>query len=378
MLKNKNGITLVALVVTIVVLLILAGISISIVLGDNGIVKKAQDARNKTAEASKSDIAGMGRLDQDAEDALVESNLANPIEGVKIPVGFMYVGGTKGSGIVISDNQNDKDKYKNQKNVGTDLEGNQYVWIPCTTDESSSAVLYERTEWGVESDNGTSAIKDELTLTDSTVTYLPEDILNGITGDISKEIVAQINAEKESVKKYGGYYIGRYEVGINGEEAVVKYNQTSYANIKWSAAYSLAKKLVTNLEATSYLCSSYAWDTAVNFIQNNSTAKNYATSIEGLNGNWTSQAVKDEKGKIIKPADASQKLNTGLTTAFCNVFDMGGNEGEFTTEINPGGVETLIIRGGLCYNNAPAGYRWDGSVESASTYYGFRTTLFLK
>ena len=45
-----HGITLIALVVTIVVLLILAGITISLVFSDNGIIKKAQEAANKTKE----------------------------------------------------------------------------------------------------------------------------------------------------------------------------------------------------------------------------------------------------------------------------------------------------------------------------------------
>ena len=43
--KEENGITLIALVVTIVVLLILVGITLTYVMGDNGIVKKAQDAK---------------------------------------------------------------------------------------------------------------------------------------------------------------------------------------------------------------------------------------------------------------------------------------------------------------------------------------------
>lgn len=107
-----------------------------------------------------------------------------------------------------------------------------------------------------------------------------------------------------------------------------------------------SKKIITNSEVNSYLCSSYAWDTAVNFIQNNSTAKNYATSIEGFNGNWNPQAVKDPSGNVIKPAGTSQQLNTGLTTQFCNIFDMGGNEAEFTTELNPGTSETDVLRGG--------------------------------
>ncbi len=377
--KFNQGITLVALVVTIVVLLILSSVSLNLVLGDNGIIVKAKEAAETTAAAQEKEAMERNLLEKELENSL-STPAVEPTDGVKIPTGFYYVGGTKASGIVISDNKNDKNKYRNQKVVGTDLLGNQYVWIPCTTDSSSSDLQYARTEWGVEVDgaDNSRAIKDELTLTDSSVTYSDADTANGINADVSKEIVAQIKAEKTSVAKYGGYYIGRYEVGKNGDTAVVKYNQTPYASITWSTAYGLAKKIITNSEATSYLCSSYAWDTAVNFIQNNSTAKNYATSIEGFNGNWNPQEVKDPSGNVIKPAGTSQQLNTGLTTQFCNIFDMGGNEAEFTTELNPGTSETVVLRGGSYYYDGPAGYRWDNLSGHAYIDYGFRATLFLK
>ena len=378
--KFNQGITLVALVVTIVVLLILAGVSLNLVLGENGIISKAREASTKTVQAQQNSEIEMNLLEQELANATKEPD---PAEGVKIPTGFYYVGGTKTSGIVISDNVNDKDKYKNKAVVGTDLLGNQYVWIPCTTDSTSSKLQYARTEWGVEADgdDNSRAIKDELTLTDASVTYSNADTANGINADVSKEIVAQIKAEKASVAQYGGYYIGRYEVGKNSDTAVVKYNQTPYASITWSTAYGLAKKIITNSEVNSYLCSSYAWDTAVNFIQNNSTAKNYATSIEGFNGNWNPQAVKDPSGNVIKPAGTSQQLNTGLTTQFCNIFDMGGNEAEFTTELNPGTSETVVLRGGAYYyyrSTGPAGGRWDGASGNAYIADGFRATLFLK
>lgn len=377
--KFNQGITLVALVVTIVVLLILSSVSLNLVLGDNGIIVKAKEAAETTAAAQEKEAMERNLLEKELENSL-STPAVEPTDGVKIPTGFYYVGGTKASGIVISDNKNDKNKYRNQKVVGTDLLGNQYVWIPCTTDNTSSDLQYTRTEWGVEADgdDNSRAIKDELTLTDASVTYSDADTANGINADVSKEIVAQIKAEKASVAQYGGYYIGRYEVGKNGDTAVVKYNQTPYASITWSTAYGLAKKIITNSEATSYLCSSYAWDTAVNFIQNNSTAKNYATSIEGFNGNWNPQAVKDPSGNVIKPAGTSQQLNTGLTTQFCNIFDMGGNEAEFTTELNPGTSETVVLRGGDCYNGGPAGDRWDCSSGYADISGGFRATLFLK
>ena len=379
--KFNQGITLVALVVTIVVLLILSSVSLNLVLGDNGIIVKAKEAAEKTDAAQEKEMIERNLLEQELENSLATPTpKPQPTDGVKIPTGFYYVGGTKASGIVISDNKNDKNKYRNQKVVGTDLLGNQYVWIPCTTDSSSSDLQYARTEWGVEVDgaDNSRAIKDELTLTDSSVTYSDADTANGINADVSKEIVAQIKAEKTSVAKYGGYYIGRYEVGKNGDTAVVKYNQTPYAEITWSTAYGLAKRIITNSEATSYLCSSYAWDTAVNFIQNNSTAKNYATSIEGFNGNWNPQAVKDPSGNVIKPAGTSQQLNTGLTTQFCNIFDIGGNEAEFTTELNPGTSETVVLRGGNYSDYGPAGIRWDDLSGYADIFYGFRATLFLK
>ena len=377
--KFNQGITLVALVVTIVVLLILSSVSLNLVLGDNGIIVKAKEAAETTAAAQEKEAMERNLLEKELENSL-STPAVEPTDGVKIPTGFYYVGGTKASGIVISDNKNDKNKYRNQKVVGTDLLGNQYVWIPCTTDSSSSDLQYARTEWGVEvdGDDNSRAIKDELTLTDASVTYSDADTANGINADVSKEIVAQIKAEKASVAQYGGYYIGRYEVGRNSDTAVVKYNQTPYASITWSTAYGLAKKIITNSEVNSYLCSSYAWDTAVNFIQNNSTAKNYATSIEGFNGNWNPQAVKDPSGNVIKPAGTSQQLNTGLTTQFCNIFDMGGNEAEFTTELNPGTSETVVLRGGGYHSSIPAGYRWDNGSGVASISYGFRATLFLK
>jgi len=379
--KFNQGITLVALVVTIVVLLILSSVSLNLVLGDNGIIVKAKEAAETTAAAQEKEAMERNLLEKELENSLATPTpKPQPTDGVKIPAGFYYVGGTKTSGIVISDNVNDKDKYKNKAVVGTDLLGNQYVWIPCTTDNTSSELQYTRTEWGVEvdGDDNSRAIKDELTLTDASVTYSDADTANGINADVSKEIVAQIKAEKASVAQYGGYYIGRYEVGKNSDTAVVKYNQTPYASITWSTAYGLAKKIITNSEVNSYLCSSYAWDTAVNFIQNNSTAKNYATSIEGFNGNWNPQAVKDPSGNVIKPAGTSQQLNTGLTTQFCNIFDMGGNEAEFTTELNPGTSETVVLRGGGYYNLNPAGYRWDSNSGGADISIGFRATLFLK
>lgn len=420
--KNK-GVTLIALAVTIVVMLILAGVTISVLNGENGIVKQAQKAKEESKikelkEKVRIDIAGKrveninGELrvsvlkeilDKYFDNVPVETQITSETElkakeeygkyEMKISdidVGeityetsytiFKDVNGEQvpiPEGYIVSENSDEN--IVNKGLVISDSRGNEYVWISCTVDSSSNKLQYKRTEWGVEKDgtDNSRAIKDELTLKDIDVTYSKTDTDNGINEEISKEIVAQINAEKESIKKYGGYYIGRYEVGKDNKTAVIKAEQEPYVNIKWSKAYELAKGIGGGEGATTYLCSSYSWDTAINFIQN-TTGKNYATSIIGFNGNWKSQEVKDSSGKVIKPVNTAQRLNTGLTTALCNIYDMGGNVGEFTTELNPGTSETVVLRGGYYNIDFPAGYRWDSPSGGASSNYGFRATLFLK
>ena len=420
--KNK-GVTLIALAVTIVVMLILAGVTISVLNGENGIVKQAQKAKEESKikelkEKVRIDIAGKrveninGELrvsvlkeilDKYFDNVPVETQITSEtklkakeeygkyeMKISDIDVGeityetsytiFKDVNGEQvpiPEGYIVSENSDEN--IVNKGLVISDSRGNEYVWISCTVDSSSNKLQYKRTEWGVEKDgtDNSRAIKDELTLKDIDVTYSKTDTDNGINEEISKEIVAQINAEKESIKKYGGYYIGRYEVGKDNKTAVIKAEQEPYVNIKWSKAYELAKGIGGGEGATTYLCSSYSWDTAINFIQN-TTGKNYATSIIGFNGNWKSQEVKDSSGKVIKPVNTAQRLNTGLTTALCNIYDMGGNVGEFTTELNPGTSETVVLRGGNNGDNLPAGYRWDVNSGNASSVYGFRATLFLK
>ena len=420
--KNK-GVTLIALAVTIVVMLILAGVTISVLNGENGIVKQAQKAKEESKikelkEKVRIDIAGKrveninGELrvsvlkeilDKYFDNVPVETQITSETElkakeeygkyEMKISdidVGeityetsytiFKDVNGEQvpiPEGYIVSENSDEN--IVNKGLVVSDSRGNEYVWISCTVDSSSNKLQYKRTEWGVEKDgtDNSRAIKDELTLKDIDVTYSKTDTDNGINEEISKEIVAQINAEKESIKKYGGYYIGRYEVGKDNKTAVIKAEQEPYVNIKWSKAYELAKGIGGGEGATTYLCSSYSWDTAINFIQN-TTGKNYATSIIGFNGNWKSQEVKDSSGKVIKPVNTAQRLNTGLTTALCNIYDMGGNVGEFTTELNPGTSETVVMRGGYYNFDFPAGYRWDYYSGSAYSVFGFRATLFLK
>ena len=96
------------------------------------------------------------------------------------------------------------------------------------------------------------------------------------------------------------------------------------------------------------------------------------------NENWYDKNVKDSKGNIIKAANKAERLPTGTTTPKSNIYDMGGNVAEFTTEVMPSTSEPVVLRGGIYDYNCPAGGRGDNSTSDAYSNRGLRTTLFLE
>ena len=362
MLKNKKGITLVALVVTIVVLLILAGVSINLVLGNNGIIVKAKDAETKSAEASQNDLKGMNGLVSEMEGALAGSGSGNGNTGsgnnfvtkntevtypdgkVWIPEGFKVAddsASTVQGGVVIEDK-----------------DGNQFVWVPVAT-----LADYKRT-WYTEYDSFSSYSE-----------ALPED-------------------EKTSVERYKGFYIGRYEAGDKEstksktlrssndvtKTVTIKANQAPYNYVTRTQAVSLAEGFATKqgYKAKTKLVSSYAWDTTIAFLQKvNSDYGN--RSAEG-NYSDTTFSYTDITGASQTKASNSQVLvPTGQTTPVCNIYDMGGNVYELTTESYSDTDRPCAERGGGYGGIFALGSAGDRSNYSgyARDDVGFRLTLFM-
>ena len=375
--KNQKGITLVALVITIIILLILAGISIS-TLTNTGIFEKAKDAKEKSEAEEKQQSETLDSYEKELNKYTSIELTADRTGAVLSETDNIELHDKNGTKIIVPAGfkvVNTDDLTVEKGIVVEDSKRNQYVWIPCTTEDSKSQLQFKRTEWDVEVDgrDNSRASKDELTLT------CPENYrANGLTYAVVNEIVTQVKAEKDSVRRNGGYYIGRYEVGDENGTAVIKADKTPMANIIWSTAYSKAKGIGGGPGATTYLCSSYAWDTAINFIQNNGFP-NYAKAREdSYNENWVDKNVKDSKGNIIKAANKAERLSTGKTTPKCNIYDMGGNVVEFTTEVMPSTSEPVVLHGGdYCYA-LPAGQRYDIGTSGAGSYVGLRATLFLK
>ena len=386
--KQEKGITLIALVVTIVVLLILAGVSISLVLNNNGVISKAKDAKNQYAEAQTNEEKQLNEVSDWIDTKVGDTtggDSVTKIDGVPIPEGFVYVGGTKASGLVISDNAADKEKYKGQTTVGTDLVGNQFVWIPV-----DNIADYKRTAYSTQVATGTT----------DTTTNSEQIKYDSSHSGYFKEALPE--DEKTSVETKKGYYIGRYEAGdkesteatpptfrtrssSTSNKITVKAGQAPYNYVTRTQAKSLAEAFSTKQGYTSVkskLVSSYAWDTAIAFIQK--TNSDYGSSSEEGNykdsPTFTYTGIADtEKNKQTKANGTSTLIPTGQTTAVNNIYDMGGNVWELTTESYSSTDYPCTCRGGYyddLFAGKPAGHRdyYSGSTYDCS---GFRLTLFL-
>ena len=97
--KQMQGITLIALVVTVIVLLILAGVAINLTVGDNGLFRRAQNAADTWELAEQNEQSEMEQAGDFIDD--YANNISKRVDGVPIPKGFYYVGGEKDLGIII-------------------------------------------------------------------------------------------------------------------------------------------------------------------------------------------------------------------------------------------------------------------------------------
>ena len=258
-----------------------------------------------------------------------------------------------------------------------DKDGNQFVWVPVATIADYKRTAYSTNVATEETDTATNSIKINYSSSKNSEYFteaLPED-------------------EKTSVERYKGFYIGRYEAGDKEstvaktlrssndvtKTVTIKANQAPYNNVTKTQAISLAEGFATKqgYKAKTKLVSSYAWDTTIAFMQKvnsdygSSTPQgNYAdTKITYVDITGTSQ-TKAKPSAVLVP--------TGQTTPVCNIYDMGGNVWEWTTELCSDINGVYSNRGGTYqgfYAEHPAGLR--DRYSDISGDLGFRIALFI-
>ena len=217
----------------------------------------------------------------------------------------------------------------------------------------------------------------------------------------------------KSVYTYGGFWIGRYEAGIEGSITDVSKARTSHSDISigvspkaisqkdaipynyvyCSEAQALAKKMTPDNNYISSLMFGIQWDLVCKFLEVKGKL-----SIENINSDSSSWGNYNNTKRIITSAKAKQKgtpwieirgvkiandsilLTTGASeeSKKANIYDLAGNEWEWTLENTSINNYPCTGMGG-CYisysSNNPASYRFNDSITSSSDSISFRATL---
>ena len=341
--ENKKGITLVALVITIVILLILAGISIS-ALTNTGLFGKAKEAKEKSENAALEQNKILDNYEKEVDqylpaftgktvkEAIQHGRILNVADNTElhdekgnkivVPAGFKVTGDatTVDKGIVIED-----------ATTGA-TSGSQFVWVPVSKDRDDKIKKADGTEFTIilnrytfaDDENGTATAQDENIVGN----YFSETESKGNT------VAKSISKFKSSLFKHGGYYIGRYEARTtvareNKENSLTQITERKadyvYNYVTQKQAAEQAQKMYNSSNFTSDLMNSYAWDTATLFLQSCGTNPKYSRQ------NSLNQTL----------------VKTGTTGDMqCNICDMASNILEWTTETSSRADNPCVYRGG--------------------------------
>ena len=502
--KRSKGITLISLAITIAVLIILAGVSVSAILGDDGIIKRAQESADLTKKSESKEIINRAVLEfrltegYDTLEDFLKTKIPNKIDNV-INNGDGTLTIEKDGYSVTVKNTTQKDNSSKGDNTIDDVKPEpeptltiEAVKVVANNDgtgdalgEASTALgktLYITFSHSIEGGtttveppipyavkenktysftvtgtvDGKTYTKDvsvtvnqfkgtndyvadniEVTYPDGKV-WVPEgfkiaddsseDIQGGVViedKDGNQFVWIPVNSiddykrtwykgddiylsfssyseslpddEKNSVTTYKGFYIGRYESGDKEsteaktlrssndvtKTVTIKANQAPYNYVTRTQAVSLAEGFATKqgYKAKTKLVSSYAYDTTIAFIEK--TVNNYGSSSEEGNYKDTTfsytEITDESKPEKTKAKNSPLLVATGQTTPVCNIYDMGGNVFEWTTESCSYTTSPSAQRGGYYldgFADYPAGYRV-GSSADAYDGNGFRLTLFM-
>ena len=429
--KKEKGITLIALVITIVVLLILAGVTIAALSGDNGILTRVKEAKEKTEQAQKEEeetLSNMENILESYKFENVNTNDTNPAGAM--PSDATILENDANKGIVIKD-QNE----------------NEWVWVevPKTTvfadltidtaqeltEQNYNDIRDKLIEYVGVYRNGSatqnrSDWKDEwyamdrstlVTASTENLTEQQKALKNGC-GLTYDEYISTYKKMLKSVYTYGGFWIGRYEAGIEGTttettnartsssarisietspKAISQKDAIPYNYVYCSEAQALAKEMTPNNSYTSSLMFGIQWDLVCKYLEVKGKL-----AIADINSNSTSWGNYINVTRIISSDKAKQTTNSGSTwtaitgtkpasivllttgaseeTNKMNIYDFAGNEWEWTLEQTSDSDYICAIRGGNYFNTGsiyPASFRGGNGTTGSNRNLGFRPTFYV-
>ena len=422
--KNKRilkerGITLIALVVTIVVLLILAGVSLNAIFSENGIIKRAKDAQNKMDQATQNDLDSINELNNwidgktngttgggttggDANPSttpkistlvgtVVDKNTkAEDAYGNKItiPKGFKVVAhGTVAGSATYTYSGDNIPAVQDGIVIENGTDGNQFVWVPVGTIKNKNNTTNTITLGRYSSFTATNGVYTpaqvasvENCTQEVTINTNYKELSVFRAGNSATDSTAQ-NATARNLEEFisttlanGGYYIARFEASGTASKITSKYNQTVLGNITQPNAAKAAREMYGEIKENnklvyaSDLVNSYAWDTAIIFIQ--------------------TYSIGEDASRYASQNKSTSFANTGINNdKYCNIYDMSGNASEWTTESSTGSVNSssypCVNRGGVFLTGKgvslgfTSGRGYDNTTSCLSNS-GLRPLLYVK
>ena len=413
--KNQKGVTLVALVITIIVIIILSTVTIDLAFGNNGLIKRAQLAKDMAANSTTAEQEEMNRVMEEFTNIMEEDNeitvpdepggdtsKVTPVEsadGVTVPVPIGYTASeatgenSVNDGFVIYEGT----EVVNDGNVTTaKTTRNQFVWIPVDdisqianqtsgTDENGrqnyQGKLYDFSTTGAtEMSNygqGTTTYREpDVVPTDDGNAYLTILGLSS-SSEFKTQLQEEFNEMIESVDTYGGFYIGRYETGNlvaspNSKPVVVKGNN-SISSVKWYYMYQNSKLIGANSNVVSTMIWGSMWDRALIWLTETGD-KTYSDLMNSSSwGNYSNST-----GAAATNSGSKQLTGTNDAWQANNIYDLAGNVYDRTIEAFY--TDYRVLRGGNSYVNGsrnPASYRYSYFPFRTGSVNGSRSALFV-
>ena len=447
--KNNKGITLIALVITIIVLLILAGVTIAALSGDNGILRRATEAKEQTNQKNDEETEKIGGYESTI-DQYVDGNgggsgsggsggsgtgtnfsnvnAADSNPAGAVPANSTVVEADANKGIVIKDSNNNEwvwiEVPKTTVFSGLTIDTTNTLTEQNYTDIKNKLIEYATTYREGSSGQGRNwtdewyAVDGSTLITASTsnLTETQKALTNGC-GLTYDEYKTAYQKMLKSVYTYGGFWIGRYEAGIEGTTTETTNARSSHSNIEigkspkaisqkdaipynyvyCSEAQALAKEMTPNSNYTSSLMFGIQWDLVCKYLEVKSTLE-----APDINSNSTSWGNYSNVGRTISSDKAKQSTDYGNTWAAItgtkpassvllttgasdetnkmNIYDFAGNEYEWTLEhATSYSNYPCASRGGFYVvtgSNSPASSRDNNSTTNSDNLIGFRSALY--